>query len=78
MPTHLSYKYTYAYYGVCILTYMYMLALTHHPLQQALSISVGVLSHFALLTPPGTTINAYRVEIWKVADIHVHIQLHTV
>ena len=40
------YMYTYIYYSMCILTYMYMLAMTHHPLQHAPSISVGVLVPF--------------------------------
>ena len=34
---------TLTYYSVCTLTYMYMLASTHHPLKQAPSISVGGL-----------------------------------
>ena len=33
-------------YSRCILTYMYMLAMTHYPLQHATSVSVGVLVIF--------------------------------
>ena len=73
--------YTYSYYSISILTYMYMYTnvhisnMPHHPLQQALCISVGILALFKNTESTRRHHKCMLIEIWREAHVHVRIQL---